>query len=63
MNILIYEGTGMRAVVRRAVKVTVKEELEVQTDLHQGSGLSPFWLTRVKDRLTEEVRQDYDVCR
>lgn len=47
----------MRTVVRPAVK----EELQVQTDLHQGSGLSPFWLTVLKDRLTEEVRQDYDV--
>lgn len=49
----------MRTVVRPAVE----EECQVQTDLHQGSGLSPFWLTMVKDRLTEEVRQDYDVCR
>ena len=49
----MYEGS--RTAVRSTVGMT--EEFRVRVGLHQGSALSPFLLTIVMDRLTDDIRQ------
>lgn len=54
----IYESC---TVVRCALGVT--EEFRVKVGLQQGLAMSPLSFAVVMDRLTDEVRQDYEVCR
>ena len=46
----------MRAVMRCVEGMT--ESFKVVLGLYQGSALSPFMFAMVKDRLTDEVRQE-----